>query len=80
MGNPGGYLIEVGGYTKLPSTGSTTAVNLASDKQRDVRNFAPAYEGIRSLVRRAIGAAIYAQVEPPTRLGRLPGAIEAAER
>jgi hypothetical protein len=40
---------------KSPSTGSTTAVNLANDKPEDVRNFlGSAREAIRSLVRRAI--------------------------
>ncbi len=40
---------------KLRSTGSTSAANLGSDKQEDVRSFAgSAHEAIRSLVRRAI--------------------------
>ena len=40
MRDPDGYLIEVGQHTEIASTGSTIAVNLAGDKQREVRSFA----------------------------------------
>jgi len=47
---------------KPPSTGSTTAVYLASDKQEKVRNFlGSACEAFRCLVRRAIKRGRYTQ-------------------